>query len=199
MSVRSTTKQLYTHVRISHAHMPTVIASGLYFQKDLAEGAVNMVLRCKWELRSLRCTVALVGQIVSCEMCFNNMIMWEYQEGHKFMTKVVFQRSLNETLLPKAMQQDPSWEVNTLSATQQILNLWYPEFSFPYWQKLAVWPYSVPDIASPLSPTYSLKIHFNNIFHLRLGLPRFVFSYSIPKKKLYIFLISPMPSIYWVF
>jgi hypothetical protein len=95
-----------------------------------------------------------------------------------------FQRSFNETLLPKAMQRQPSWEVNTLSATQQILNLWDPEFSFPSWQKLAVWPYSDPDIASPLSPTYSLKIDFNNIFRLRLGLPRYLFSYSIPKKKI---------------
>ena len=48
-----------------------------------------------------------------------------------------------------------------------------PESSLPCSQKYATWPYSEPDISTPLHtlPFHLLKIHFDIIVHLRLNLP----------------------------
>jgi hypothetical protein len=61
-----------------------------------------------------------------------------------------------------------------------------PEGLLPRSQELSTGPYPEPDQPSPYHPILS-KIHFNIIYHLRLGLPSGLFPYDFPTKILYAF------------
>ena len=63
-----------------------------------------------------------------------------------------------------------------------------PEGSLPHSQVTATCPYPEPDLSCPYS--HFLKIHFNFIPHLHLGLPSGLFPSGFPTKTLY----TPLPS-----
>src|SRR5215468_5557386 len=65
-----------------------------------------------------------------------------------------------------------------------------PEGSSPHSQGSATCPYPEPAQSSPCPPSHFLKIHFNIIPHLRLGLPTGRLPSGLPTKILY----APLPS-----
>jgi hypothetical protein len=88
------------------------------------------------------------------------------------------------------MEQRPSWEANSFSASQEIPHiLWNPEVHYRIYKS----PPPVP-ILSQLNPVHSpashlLKIHFYIILHLRLGLPVGFLPSGLPTKIQY----APLP------
>jgi hypothetical protein len=75
------------------------------------------------------------------------------------------------------MEQSPSWDANSHSASQEIPRLKEPEGSLPCSQKPAAGPY----ILSQMNPVHNLPIYFFNVIlvltsHLCLGLQSSFFS-----------------------
>jgi hypothetical protein len=66
-----------------------------------------------------------------------------------------------------------------------------PEGSLLHSEEHTACPSPVPDQSDPCPPSHLLKIHFNLIPHLRLGLPTGLFSSGVPTKTLYAPLLSP--------
>ena len=88
------------------------------------------------------------------------------------------------------MEQSPSWEANRFSASQEIPRiLWSPKVYYPIHKCLP--PVSILSQLEPVhTPTFHfLKIHFNIIPHLRLGLPSGLFPSGFPSKTMY----TPLP------
>jgi hypothetical protein len=62
------------------------------------------------------------------------------------------------------MEQSPSWEAKTSSASQEILpHLLEPEGSSPYSQEPATCPYPEADWSSTCPPSNLSQVHFNII------------------------------------
>jgi hypothetical protein len=91
------------------------------------------------------------------------------------------------------MQVSPSWEAACCSATQECpKKLWNPKIYYRIRKNLS--PVSTVRRMDPVhtTPTCFSNIHFNIIFHRRLGLPTGLFSPCFPTKNLYVSLLSLM-------
>jgi hypothetical protein len=93
-----------------------------------------------------------------------------------------FRNYLLTYLLTYSMEQNPSWEANRFSASQEIpRNLWNPMVHHRIHKSLT-WASSIQSI--PVHPTswrYTLILSS----HLRLGLPSGLFPSDFPTKRLY--------------
>jgi len=91
------------------------------------------------------------------------------------------------------MEQSPSWKANNFSASPEIPHiLWSPNVH----DRIHKYPKTLPTL-SQIDPAHNpkfhfLKIHFNIILPLRLGLPSGLFPSCFPTKALYTPLISPI-------
>jgi len=93
--------------------------------------------------------------------------------------------------LTNSTEQSPSWEADSLSASEEILPLlWNPECSLPCSQEPTTGPYSDPDASTPLSPPYFSKIPSNIILPSMLRSSELSFPSGFRIKILYEFLIS---------
>jgi hypothetical protein len=89
------------------------------------------------------------------------------------------------------MEQRPSWEANSFSASQKITRiLWNPVVHYRIHKSPPPVPI-LPQLNPVHAPSHFLKIHFNNI-HLRLGLPSGRLTSGLPTKILYAPLFSPI-------
>ena len=75
------------------------------------------------------------------------------------------------------MEQNPYWETNRFSASQEIpRHFMEPEGSLPTLKEAATCPYPEPHWSRPCTPSLFLEIHFNIILSsTRKWLPRLVF------------------------
>jgi len=66
------------------------------------------------------------------------------------------------------MVENPPWEANSHSASQEILRLFFsPKFHFPVYKSPPLVPILSQMHLLHTFPPYFPKIHFNIIFHLR--------------------------------
>ena len=84
------------------------------------------------------------------------------------------------------MEQSPSWEATTFSASQEIPHiLWYPNVHYRIHKSSPHVPLLSKINQVYDSPLQFLNMHFNIIPHLRLGLPSGIFPSNLATKTLY--------------
>ena len=88
------------------------------------------------------------------------------------------------------MQKGPSWKANRFSSSQIPSILRDPEFHLRV-HKTTSLSYREPDQSNLHPGSYFLKIHFNIILPLRLGLPSSPFPSGFSNKTLYVPSLSP--------
>jgi len=106
--------------------------------------------------------------------------------------KGLFVICFTELELTTSVEQSPSWEANSHSASQEIFFLlWNPEVHYRVHKS----PPLVP-VLSKMNPVHNFLSYFSKInliftLHLCLGLPTGLFPSGFPTKVLYAFLIFP--------